>query len=85
MPKDLGLVFAYATNGHRILEYDFSTHTTRELTTFPTPQELWEHWKANTGLDQPTRGRLREAPAVYGIAEEASLNPLLCPYCPESL
>ncbi|WP_376791878.1 EcoAI/FtnUII family type I restriction enzme subunit R [Thermoflexus sp.] len=83
--QDLGLAFAYATNGHRILEHDFFTHTTRELTAFPTPQELWRRWKANTGLDQPIRGQLREALAVYGIAEEASSNPLLYPYCPESL
>jgi len=39
--KDLGLAFAYATNGHRILEYDFFTHTTRELESFPRPKELW--------------------------------------------
>lgn len=79
--QDLGLAFAYATNGHRILEYDFFTHTSRELTAFPTPKELWERWTLNTGLQQPTPGSLREAPAVYGLP--VSGNPLLHPYCPE--
>ncbi|OAQ19748.1 Type I restriction-modification system, restriction subunit R [Thermosulfurimonas dismutans] len=63
--KDLGLAFAYGTNGHRILEYDFFTHSTREIDRFPTPQELWERWKQNTGLEVPQPGRVAEAPAVY--------------------
>jgi len=81
--QDLGLAFAYATNGHRILEYDFFTHTSRELSTFPTPQELWQRWKENTGLEAPGAGKVQQAPAVYGVGEER-LNPLLYPYCPES-
>ena len=85
--KDLGLAFAYATNGHKILEYDFFTQTTRELTEFPTPHELWLRWKENTGLEQPSTGRVREAPVVYGVsrAVERLSNPLLYPYCPEDL
>lgn len=81
--QDLGLAFAYATNGHQVLEYDFFTHTTRELREFPTPQELWQRWKENTGLEQPGTGKVRETPIVYGISEQAD-NPLLYPYCPES-
>lgn len=37
----LGLKFAYATNGLSILEFDFTTGQERELTSFPTPNELW--------------------------------------------
>lgn len=81
--RDLGLAFAYATNGRQILEYDFFTHTTRELQEFPTPQELWQRWKENTGLDKPSCGRVREAGVVYGVGGEIS-NPLLVPYCPPS-
>ncbi|WP_340690621.1 EcoAI/FtnUII family type I restriction enzme subunit R [Hydrogenobacter thermophilus] len=85
--QDLGLAFAYATNGHKIIEYDFFTHTTRELKEFPTPQELWQRWKANTGLEQPSTGKVKEAPIVYGITHESESksNPLLYPYCPENL
>ena len=37
----LGLKFAYATNGLYILEFDFTAGQERELTAFPTPDELW--------------------------------------------
>lgn len=83
--RDLGLAFAYATNGHKILEYDFFTHTSRELSTFPTPQQVWQRWKENTGLEAPGAGKVQEAPAVYGVVEDdVKRNPLLYPYCPES-
>ena len=38
----LGLKFAYSTNGHGIVEFDFTNGTERELRTFPSPQELWD-------------------------------------------
>src|SRR5580658_132049 len=37
----LGLKFAYATNGHSIIEHDFLTGLDNELTEFPRPSELW--------------------------------------------
>lgn len=37
----LGLRFAYATNGHGIIEFDYLTGTERELDRFPSPHELW--------------------------------------------
>jgi len=37
----LGLKFAYATNGHGIVEFDYTTGREREIETFPTPDELW--------------------------------------------
>jgi type I restriction enzyme R subunit len=81
--QDLGLAFAYATNGHRIIEYDFFTHTSRELTSFPTPEELWERWSANTGLTEPLPGRIAESPRVYGLGHQPG-DPLRYPYCPAS-
>lgn len=81
--QDLGLAFAYSTNGHSVVEYDFFTHSSRELATFPRPEDLWRRWKANTGLEQPSAGKTGEAPAVYGLGDKQS-NPLLHPYCPES-
>lgn len=38
----LGLKFAYATNGHGIVEFDYLTGIEREIDTFPTPAELWQ-------------------------------------------
>lgn len=38
----MGVRFAYATNGHDILEFDTQTGELRELTAFPSPEELWQ-------------------------------------------
>jgi len=40
----LDLKFAYSTNGHGIIEFDFSTGKESELDKFPTPEELWERF-----------------------------------------
>ncbi|TYZ12715.1 DEAD/DEAH box helicase [Hymenobacter lutimineralis] len=37
----LKLKFAYATNGHEIIEYDFLTGQEARVDRFPTPDELW--------------------------------------------
>jgi len=82
--RDLGLMFAYATNGHEIIEYDFCTNSSRNLERFPSPEELWERWRRNLGTptgDVP--GQVSEAQAPYGADKRA--NPLLHPYCPESM
>lgn len=39
----LDLPFAYATNGHGIVEFDRLTGLESEIPTFPTPDELWAH------------------------------------------
>lgn len=39
--QKLDLKFAYATNGLRVVEFDFLTGHERELDTFPAPAELW--------------------------------------------
>jgi type I restriction enzyme R subunit len=41
----LGLKFAYATNGHGIVEHDFLTGKDSDLETFPAPDELWARLK----------------------------------------
>src|SRR5216684_2154691 len=41
----LGLKFAYATNGHGIVEHDFSTGRDNDLETLPSPDELWQRLK----------------------------------------
>lgn len=41
----LGLKFAYATNGHEIVEFDFSTGLEQMRSTFPTPDDLWERYR----------------------------------------
>lgn len=41
----LGIEFAYATNGHGIIEHDFTTGRDNDLESFPAPDELWERLK----------------------------------------
>lgn len=47
----LGLKFAYSTNGHGIVEFDYLTGRERELSAFPSPDELWSRLCATQGLD----------------------------------
>jgi type I restriction enzyme R subunit len=46
----LGLKFAYATNGHRIIEIDYTTGTEREVERYATPDELFARLTAATHL-----------------------------------
>ncbi len=46
----LDLKFAYSTNGLGIIEFDFTTGRELELSSFPTPQELWARYCQSQGL-----------------------------------
>jgi type I restriction enzyme R subunit len=87
--RENNLMFAYATNGHEIIEWDGFTDTTRELKEFPSPDELWRRWELNTGVHSPeTAGRtIAELRPLYNAAVAAARqrNPLLHPYAPSSL
>ena len=50
----LGLKFAYATNGHQILEFDYVRGTERELDAFPSPTELWQRYRQASNLEDRT-------------------------------
>lgn len=89
--RDLGVAFAYATNGHKIIEWDAFSNTTRETDRFPSPDDLWNRWQLNTNLapaalqaDQKRSGELR---ATYNAAISAARrrNPLLHAYAPTDL
>ena len=56
----LGLKFAYATNGHRIIEIDYTTGTEREVDRFATPAELWQRLTTATALPAPATPHLLE-------------------------
>ncbi len=49
----LGLRFAYATNGRRIIEIDYTTGTEREVAQYPTPDELWQRLNGEAKLPEP--------------------------------
>lgn len=54
----LGLKFAYSTNGHGIVEFDFITGKERELTEFPSPAELWARLRAAERLSESESEKL---------------------------
>jgi type I restriction enzyme R subunit len=58
----LDVPFAYATNGHRILELDTLTGKITEVREFPSPQELWRRYKGIREIADPAQERLAAAP-----------------------
>ena len=55
----LGLRFAYSTNGHGIIELDYTTGHEQELQAFPTPNELWQRLRSAEKLaDEETATKL---------------------------
>lgn len=55
----LGLKFAFATNGHQIIEFDYCTGLERARTDYPTPDELWHRYRVASGIeDQVVADRL---------------------------
>jgi hypothetical protein len=56
----LGLKFAYATNGHRIIEIDYTTGTEREVDRYATPDELFARLTAATHLPQERAAHVLE-------------------------
>ncbi len=50
----LGLKFAYATNGHIIIEVDYLTGQEIEIDRFPTPEEIWQRLIAANTFTETT-------------------------------
>ncbi len=46
----LGLKFAYATNGHVIIEHDYFTGLESNLTVFPSPDMLWQRYRVGKSI-----------------------------------
>jgi len=56
----LGLKFAYATNGHRIIEIDYINGTEQVVPCYPAPQELFSRLTAASHLSEAAAGHLLE-------------------------
>lgn len=89
--RDLGIAFAYTTNGHQIIEWDAFSNTTQEISRFPSPEDLWNRWQLNTAISpsehQSNRLSTGELRATYDAAISAARrrNPLLHAYAPSDL
>ena len=60
----LDLKFAYATNGHGIVEHDFLTGKETNLDAFPKPEELWKRLHATIGLKSEDQEQRYLAPTL---------------------
>jgi type I restriction enzyme R subunit len=67
----LGLKFAYATNGEKIVEFDFVTGVEREIAAFPTPQDLWSRWRGAESLADDSSAQRLLTPANLSGGKEA--------------
>ncbi|ACV36398.1 EcoAI/FtnUII family type I restriction enzme subunit R [Accumulibacter sp.] len=56
----LGLKFAYATNGQRIIEIDYLSGSEREVERFATPAELWQRLRAAAQVPESATAHLLE-------------------------
>jgi type I restriction enzyme R subunit len=54
----LGLKFAYATNGTGVVEHDFLTGLDRDLTAFPSAEELWNRLRAAESITEDVAERV---------------------------
>ena len=54
----LGLKFAYSTNGHGIIEFDYTTGQERQMDAFPTPEELWTRQTSSESIEADVAERL---------------------------
>jgi type I restriction enzyme, R subunit len=61
----LGLKFAYATNGHTIIEFDYLSGQEREIATFPAPSELWDRLRQAEGLTDDTAAQHLLTPSYH--------------------
>jgi type I restriction enzyme R subunit len=56
--ETLGLKFAYSTNGHGVIEFDYLSGKELELDHFPAPQELWARLQTAEGIADDASKRL---------------------------
>jgi type I restriction enzyme R subunit len=54
----LGLKFAYSTNGHGIIEFDYLTGRESEIESFPSPKDLWARLRTDRKLGDELEKRL---------------------------
>lgn len=84
--KMLDVPFGYSSNGHGFVEFDFFSNQSRELSSFPTPEDLWQRWeqyRRQTTAQFPSKG-VAETRGFYAIKLQ-QINPLLYPFCSASI
>ncbi len=65
----LGLKFAFATNGHEIVEFDYFTGVERRSDRFPTPDELWQRYRTGSGLEDGRASQQLLTPSNFAVGK----------------
>jgi type I restriction enzyme R subunit len=65
----LGVKFAYSTNGHGIVEFDFTTGQERHVDSFPKPAELWQRFRASEKIEDEEAATRLLTPANAAIGK----------------
>lgn len=76
----LGVPFAYSSNGHRFVEFDFFRNRSRVLSVFPSPEDLLRRWEVHQEHTCSNPPKLAVADFTLPFK-----NPLFQPACPLSL
>jgi type I site-specific restriction endonuclease len=66
----LNLKFAYATNGHDIIEIDYFTGKETQVSDYATPAELWTRYQAGQGLAKPDIGERLLTPFNHTVGKD---------------
>ena len=76
----LGVKFAYSTNGHGIVEFDFITGQESQVDSFPKPTDLWQRFRASEKIEDDETGVYRIVATVLrnamrvGVASQPILR-----------
>jgi type I restriction enzyme R subunit len=65
----LGVRFAYSTNGHGIVEFDFITGQERQVDSFPKPTDLWQRFRASEKIEDDETANKLLTPANAAIGK----------------
>ncbi|MGC1560315.1 MAG: hypothetical protein WA820_10760 [Bradyrhizobium sp.] len=65
----LGLKFAYATNGHEIIEIDYTTGLERNVPGYPAPAELWARYRQAKGISDPAQAERLLTPFNHAVGK----------------
>jgi type I restriction enzyme R subunit len=65
----LGVKFAYATNGHEIVEFDYATGLEQAVAGYPTPAELWQRYRSASGLEDQTAADRLLTPCNHAVGK----------------
>jgi len=65
----LGLSFAYASNGPDTIEFDYFTGLEKSITGYPSPEELWQRYRAGKSLTNDTEVQQLLTPINFALRQ----------------